>query len=116
MRTVYGAILVLGIFLAATPAWSKAGPPIPVPKIEAGEAIKLARDYFLHKEDRVVDRGNFKKSEYILISVEYTRRFGGKRCKAWAWKVRFVHPVANDHSVEYKVTGDRKVVFLGASE
>lgn len=28
----------------------------------------------------------------------------------------FVHPVANDHSVEYKVTSDRKVVFLGASE
>lgn len=97
--------------MAAAGAASKSGAPIPVPKVNITEAIDLATKYFLNKESRAIDTKEFKKSEYIITLVQYTRGFGG-----WAWKIRFVHPVANDHSVEYRVAGDRKVVFLGASE
>ena len=106
------AVLLIG----SGAAWSKSGSPIPVPKVTVTEAIELATKYFLEKETRAVDTKDFKKSEYTLTLAQYTSRFGGKRQKTWAWKIRFVHPVANDHSVEYKVTGDRKVIFLGASE
>ncbi len=108
--------IALAVLLVSTAARPKAGPPIPVPKVSVTEAIELATKHFLNKESRVIDAGTFKKSEYILTLAQYTSRFGGKRQKTWAWKIRFVHPVANDHSVEYKVTGDRKVIFLQASE
>ena len=107
-------ILILSVVvfsLAAAGAASKSGAPIPVPKVKITDAIELATSYFLNKETRAIDTGEFKKSEYIITLVQYTRGSGG-----WAWKIRFVHPVANDHSVEYRVTGDRKVIFVGGSE
>jgi len=107
-------ILVLSavvFFMAAASAASKSGAPIPVPKVKITEAIELATSYFLDKETRAIDTKEFKKSEYIITLVQYTGGRGG-----WAWKIRFVHPIANDHSVEYKVTGGKEVVFLGASE
>jgi hypothetical protein len=48
--------------------------------------------------------------------AEYTSDFGSKSRKGWAWKILFVHPVANDHQVLYRVTVGRKVILLGASE
>jgi hypothetical protein len=111
MRTLHASLALL-VLLSAGAAWSKAGAPIPVPEVKIAEAIELATKYFLDKETRVFDAKEFKKSEYIITLVQYTRGFK----KAWAWKIRFVHPVANDHSVEYRVTADRKVVYLGGSE
>ncbi len=108
--------VLLAVLFSTGASWSKAGSPIPVPKVTATAAIKLATRHFLDKETRAVDTGDYKKSEYILTLAQYTNRFGEKSQKTWAWKIRFVHPVANDHSVEYKVTSDRKVIFLQASE
>lgn len=116
MRKFLHISLALAVTLSAGVIWSKSGSPIPLPKVKVTEAIELATKHFLDKETRVFDTKEFKKSEYILTLAQYTSSFGGKRGKTWAWKIRFVHPVANDHSVEYKVTGDRKVVFLGGSE
>lgn len=116
MRSFLRATVVLVVLGAAGLAWSKAGPPIPVPDVKAAEAIELANKHFLEKETRAVDTEVFDKSDYILVLARYTNLFDGKRGKTWAWQIRFVHPVQNDHAVEYKVTGDRKVIFLSASE
>jgi len=110
-------ILSVVVFsMAAAGAASKSGAPIPVPEVKITDAIELATSYFLDKETRAIDTREFKKSEYILMLAEYTNDFGGKRQKIWAWRILFVHPIANDHSVRYQVTGDRKVIFLGATE
>jgi hypothetical protein len=116
MTRFLAIITALAVLFSVAAVWSKAGPAIPLPQVKVAEAIELATKYFLDKETRVFDIKEFKKSEYILTLAQYTRSFGEKRGNTWAWKIRFVHPVANDHSVEYKVTGDRKVVYLGGSE
>ena len=112
-------IFVISFFLIlniTTSDFSDAGPPIPIPKISINEACSIAMNYFYSKENRFIDPKYFKGKDYILISANYTNHFNDKFEKIWAWKIVFVHPVQNDHSVAYKITDDKKVVFLYATE
>jgi len=56
------------------------------------------------------------KHEDILISAIYTNYFQEKYQNEWAWRIDFTHPVQNDHSVVYKVTNQKQVIFLYATE
>lgn len=103
--------LCLTVLVAA-----KAGPEIPVPHVTAREAIELAENYFYSSETRNIDRNVIKNKEYILICAIYTNTFNKGEEKEWGWKITFIHPQYNDHSVDYKVTNDRKLVFLRATE
>jgi len=96
--------------------FAKSGPPIPVPKLSIEEAVSLASEYFYTKETRIRGQEYFKKSDYILISAEYTNRLKDKAGHEWAWKIKFVHPEQNDHSVVYKVTDEGEVIYLYGSE
>ena len=108
---------ILFLFLSlATSVFSSAGPPIPAPKVSIDEACSIAIDYFYAKEDRFIDPELFKGKDYVLVSVNWTNRFSGKFEKDWAWSIVFVHLKQNDHSVIYKVTNDKEVVFLFATE
>jgi len=108
--------VLLTLLIVPVYAFAKSGPAIPAPKLSISEAASVAGKYFYEKETRAYDSSFFKKSEYIIVSAEYTNYFGGKHQPEWAWKIRFIHPVQNDHSVTYKVTNDRQVIFLNASE
>lgn len=110
--------LIIILFLLAIPSglFAKSGPSIPTPKLSITEAISVANKYFYNKETRLKDSDSFKKSEYIIISAEYANYFKETRQKEWAWKITFIHPVQTDHSVVYKVTDDKQVIFLYASE
>ena len=108
------ALLCLLIIPAAILA--KSGAAIPIPRVQISEAIDIAGKYFYGSESRIKDADYFPKSEYVIISAEYSNYFYQIRQKDWAWKIKFVHPAQNDHSVIYKVTNDRKVIFIGASE
>jgi len=105
------------LFLITIPTnlFAKSGPPIPVPRLSISEAVDIAQQYFYNKEARIADRDYFKISDYILISAEYTNRFEESKEKEWAWKIIFIHPVQNDHSVVYKVTDDKQIIFLYGS-
>ncbi len=109
-------IIFLCLFIIPVVIFAKSGPPIPVPKLSISEAVDMAGRYLCDSEYRLKDTDLFPKSEYIVISAEYTNYFKQGYQKEWAWKIKFIHPVQNDHSVIYKVTNDREVMFVGASE
>jgi len=50
------------------------------------------------------------------MSADYTNYFNETYEKEWAWEIKFIHPVQNDHSVVYKITNDKQIIFLYASE
>lgn len=116
MRNILRVIVILLTALVPFGAYTDAGPPIPVPEISLTGAVESARDYFVVKETRNIDGEDFKKDEYILISAGYTNYFQEKYEKEWAWRIEFIHPVQNDHSVVYKVTNQQRVIFLYATE
>lgn len=93
-----------------------AGAPIPEPKISISAAVDLAAKHLRSGKTKVVDPKLAKIDEYIVISAKYTNNFKGKKETKWNWKVMFVHPVINDHTVTYKVTGDKKVIALKVTE
>jgi len=95
-------------------AFAKKGPQIPNPKISAAEAILLATTYFKSDKIKVADDHSFQKDEYILISLRYTDNF--KDSKDWAWKIVFIHPKQNDHSVTFKVTDRKNIKLMGITE
>lgn len=114
----YRRLMIL-VFLLIIPSgiFAKSGPPIPVPKLSISEAASLASSYFYNQETRVRDQEYFKKSEYIIVAIEYTNDFTQTpEDKEWAWKIMFIHPAQNDHHIVYKVTNDKQVVFLYGSE
>ncbi len=108
-------IIFLCLFIIPVVILAKSGPPIPVPKLSISEAIDMAGRYLCDSEYRLKDTDLFPKSEYIIISAEYTNYSNQEYQKDWFWKIKFVHPVQNDHSIIYKVTNDKKVVFISAS-
>lgn len=108
-------ILVGGVFISAL-VFAKSGPPIPAPQVTAIEAITIAQDFFYNKEIRIIDGGIFKLKDYVLISAQYTNDFNNHADEEWGWRIKFQHPIQNDHSLLYKITNDRKIVFLYASE
>ncbi|MFC1743530.1 hypothetical protein ACFL35_05995 [Candidatus Riflebacteria bacterium] len=113
-KTTLAVILML--VFATTFTIAKSGSPIPVPRISIIEAISLATGYFRSGKTKLIDPEYAKIEEYILISAQYTKRFDNNLTNNWAWKIRFVHPVINDHSVTYKVTDDRKIVEISVTE
>ncbi len=106
-------LLLMGI---TTSVLSDAGAPITIPKVSINDACSIAMNYFNSKENRFIDPESFKRKDYILMSANYTKYFNDKIEKNWAWKIVFVHPVQNDHSVVYKITDDKNVIFLYATE
>lgn len=116
MKKISGIILILSIMFVFSTGWAKSGTPIPVPGLSISEAVKIAQEYFYKKETRVIDGEHFKVKDYILISAQYTNYFNEKYEKEWAWKIEFVHPVQNDHSVIYKVRNNKEIIFLYATE
>ena len=109
-------ILVLFLICIATNVFAKAGLEMPTPKISATEAITLASNYFYDGKTEVIDGNDFKIEEYILISAEYTNDFNSENQKEWAWKIIFVHPLANDHTITYKITNDKNITEIYISE
>ena len=109
-------IFIFLLFFAPANLFAKAGPAIPAPKLSIIEAASIASEYFYHKETRVRGEDYFKKADYILISAVYTNRFKETPEEEWGWKIMFIHPVQNDHSVVYKVADNREVIFLYGSE
>jgi hypothetical protein len=117
MKKLFQPLILFGLVLVFfTTVFAKSGPPIPIPQVSITEAITLAQDYFSNEEKRIVDVELFKRKDYLLYSVRYTSNFNGELDKEWAWEVKFIHPLQNDHSVAYKVTNDRKIILLYASE
>jgi len=116
MYKISTLILILSILFLFGNGLAKSGSPIPVPKVSISEAIDIATKYFYNKETRVIDGDCFKVKDYILISAQYTNYFNEKYEKEWAWKIEFVHPVQNDHSLLYKVRNNKEIIFLYATE
>lgn len=116
MKNILRVFSILFTSLVPFSAIADAGPPIPVPEISLTEAVELTKDYFVSKETRNIDGKDFKKNEYILISAIYSNYFQEKYEKEWAWRIKFTHPVQNDHSVVYKVTNQKQVIFIYATE
>ena len=108
-------LILFSLFLFGN-ALAKSASPIPVPKVSISEAVEIAKEYFYNKETRVIDGDYFKVKDYILISAQYTNYFNEKYEKEWAWKIKFVHPVQNDHSLLYKVRNNKEIIFLYATE
>lgn len=108
-------ILALFILCISINIFGKAGPEIPLPVISASEAIDLASNYFYGGKTKRPDQDYFKIEDYILISVKYTNNFNEEKQTEWAWEIKFVHPVQNDHSLTYKITNDGKVIETGSS-
>tara|TARA_Y100000031_G_scaffold72626_1_gene80216 strand:- start:456 stop:806 length:351 start_codon:yes stop_codon:yes gene_type:complete len=111
-------IIILIILTFSTPLniSAKAGQPIPQPKILIIEAIEITKEHFYNEETQLLDGDYFKIADYILISAQYTNCFNEKYQEEWAWKIKFVHPIQNDHSVVYKVTNNKEIIFLYGSE
>lgn len=116
MKKILPLIVILFILSICSNAFAKAGPPIPVPAISMSEAIDIAVEYFYNKEIGVIDGDYFKVEDYILISSQYTNYINEEYQKEWAWVITFIHPVQNDHSVVYKVTNNKEIILLYASE
>jgi len=108
-KTIFSIFLILLLLSLSSKVFAKAGPPIPKPQISIVEAIKIAEDYFYSGKSSVIDNVSYKIKEYILVSVEYTTYFMEEHQREWAWKIRFVHPIANDNSITFKVTSDGKI-------
>ena len=116
MRILIAFIVLINTFFMSSFVIAKSGPSIPISKISATEAINIAKSYFYNQENRAINTDHYKIADYILISVSYTNYFNGAYEKEWAWKIKFVHPIQNDHSVVYKVTNDKQLIFLYATE
>ena len=108
--------LTFCIVVISSNVFAAAGPPIPEPNLSITEAIKLANDHFYSGNIEIIDPAHFKREDYIIISVQYTNYFKGKREKEWAWKIKFVHPIQSDHSVALKIMNDKKIIVLYVSE
>lgn len=107
--------LVVPVVLKGLAA-AKSGPPIPVPKITISEAVDLVTRRIGSGEVKFIDPEVAKPSEYIVTSAEYTTRFDDQKETDWAWKVRIVHPVHNDHSIVFRVANDEVLTANGGSE
>ena len=116
MKKLLLIVFLLLFVIVSIRVLADAGTPIPKPKISISEAADLASKHLRSGKTKVVDAGQVKINEYIVISAEYTNNFKGKRGTEWDWKVKLVHPVFNDHTVTYKVTGDKKIVELAITE
>jgi len=88
----------------AVGAHSKPGPEVPLPKLSHQEAFEIAHAH-LQSEKYIHDKTHFLAKEYILMSLQYVKNQG-----SWVWQIRFAHPVANDHSVTFKVSQAGKVI------
>lgn len=116
MRRFLLLITLVVVVFTSTVVLAKSSSPILNPQISAIEAIIIAQEFFYNKETRIIDGETFKLKDYVLISARYTNNFDDKTDKEWGWKIEFLHPVQNDHSLLYKITNDKKVIFLHASE
>ncbi len=94
-------------------AFAKKGAEIPVPVISATKAIALASEYFNSNKTQVIDGQFYKKNEYILISISYTDNFEDNK---WAWKIIFIHPIQNDHSVTVKIVDEKNITLSEVTE
>jgi len=94
--------------LMSSVVFARPGPEIPIPKVTAIEAISIASDYFYSGNTKVY----YKPKDYIMLVAEYTCNFGKKNNAEWAWKILFVHPKANDHSVSYKIDSKKTISLL----
>jgi len=108
-KILFSFITLFFILVIIANVFSEAGPPIPNPKITVTEAIEIAKNYFYFGKSSVIDSEYFKIEDYILLSAQYTNYFMEEYQNEWAWKIRFVHPIQNDHSVTYKVTNNGEI-------
>jgi len=93
MKNILSILAILNMGFIPCNTFADAGPAIPVPEILVAEGVKETRD---------IDGNVIRKDEYILISATYTNYFQEKYEEEWAWRIEFIHPVQNDHSVVYK--------------
>lgn len=100
----------------ATSVYAKSGPPIPAPELSISEAINLAKKHFSNKQTRLNDESEFKKEEYILVSAKYQNYFRDQKQPEWAWYISFVHPLANDHTITYKISNENSVYLIEMTE
>lgn len=129
MKKIILALFLLGIVYNAS---AEPGPLIPKPNISLSEASQLAKDYLSAntKEDKY-----FKVEDYFIISGEYkyfgdiykrtegwiadgsnNKKYLEKAKDYWAWEIRFIHPIANDISITYKITSSKQVIELKRTE
>ena len=114
-KTIIILLIVFPLILTSF-GFAKSGKRIPIPKITMNEACNMATDYLNNKETNLIDSNIFKAMDYILTTAKYTNYINNKIEKSWSWVITFIHPEQNDHSVVYKITDDKEVVFLYATE
>ena len=88
MKNILSISVILSMGFISCNAFADAEPPNPVSEISLTEAVE---------------------------SASYTNYFQERYEKESAWRIEFTHPVQNDHSVVYKVTNQKQLIFLYAT-
>lgn len=109
-QQILAVVFILMIFFLPFSAFAEAGPPIEIPSVSAVEAIALAQKALLSIKEPTDPSYKIRHKDFILTDLKYTDYWEDKFQKDWAWYVTFRHPIANDCSVTYKITNDRKVI------
>ena len=115
-------IITLSVLLVLIPnltTFAKAGPPIPIPQHSLTQAVEMVEAHFYETfpdGKRFTESNDFKIKDFIVISAEYTRIFGGKEFKAWSWVVTFRPPIHNDNSFTFQLDPNGKVILLQQTE
>lgn len=94
---------------------SKPGPKIPKPKIGIEKALKIAKKLVL-EEEKAVDIESFPLEEYFIFSAEYTKKFKAELYSEKSWFISFVHPVANDHIIVYRIVDSETFELVGVTQ
>lgn len=106
------------IFISLT-VNAKAGPPIPLPKQEIIEAVKIVKIHFCKtflKVKKVEKSKDFMAKDYLVTSIKYTKYFNEKKFKDYSWVIVLTHPISNDHSFTYQLKPNGNIVLLGETE
>ena len=104
-------VAAAAITFLSNAAFANPGPPIPVPRIAAQEAISRADLAFRQSPAPPEDPAGF-----FVRAVEYTNHGLDGATGEWAWYVTFIHPVRNDRTVVYRVGADGHAVLIGGTE
>lgn len=107
-------LVILFIFIV-TSTYSKAGSKIPEPKIEIEKAIEIAKKLVL-EENKAKDTDSFPLEDYFIFSIEYKKKFRGRFYPERSWFISFIHPVANDHMIFYRIFDSETFELVGVTQ
>ncbi len=120
MKILNYYILIFAITITnASFSFAKAGPPIPIPKNPAIEAIKIARQRF-HFEfpdnKRFTESEDLKIEDFIVMNAVYTKSYKSYKFENWGWVIVFRHPKHSDNSFVYIVNYKGEASLLYQTE